>query len=100
MDEDEQLLLISFVAYWLILFLLIRNSKNRLRTSIINLVIHVSYSSYFLYDLFYANSGAWDWLLRIFFLFIFLWVHSLLNLLQLIYILLSKKQKPKQNERR
>ncbi|MFM6944302.1 MAG: hypothetical protein ACKOXV_03370, partial [Bacteroidota bacterium] len=85
MNEDNLLLLISFIIFFLSLFILLKKTKNKKSTLIINLIIHFIYSFYLLYGLLYDSEGgsglAW-W----FFLLISLWLHSIINFGQFFYI--------------
>lgn len=85
MNQDELLLLFSFLIYWLILAVLTNKSKNKKRTFIINFTIHLIYSSYMLHGLLYKSQGgtalAW-W----FYLLLIIWTHLLINLGHLFYL--------------
>ena len=91
MSEDDQLLLASFISYWLILALLIAKSKRKVLTASINLVIHLTYSSYFIYGL-CSKSQSGASLAWLFFLLFTLWTHSAINLGQIIYLSFKKKK--------
>jgi len=56
MDADELLLFFSFLIFWIILVFLVVKTKSKKQIGI-NLAIHVIYSSYFLYGLFFKSQG-------------------------------------------
>jgi hypothetical protein len=90
MNEDEKILVLSFIGYWIVLALLIFKSDKKLKTAFINLSIHTLYSSYFLYGLFYKSEGGTSLAWFLYLLFI-IWSHTLTNLLQTIYNIVKKK---------
>ncbi|OJX36854.1 MAG: hypothetical protein BGO87_13805 [Flavobacteriia bacterium 40-80] len=94
MNEDEQILLFSYLLFWTTFaFLLIKNKYNK-QILIINLTIHVIYSSYFLHCLFYRSYGNGTALAWWFYLLLLLWTHCIINLGQLIHLIIkAKKQK-------
>jgi hypothetical protein len=93
---DNKLLLLSFVLYWMTLVFLFIKSKYNKSLLITNLTIHVIYSSYFLYGLFYKSEGNGTSLAWWFFLLLALWTHWLINLGQIIYLLVkTHRQKQK-----
>lgn len=95
MNDDELLLLFSFLLYWVTLVFLAIKTKDKKRILIINLTIHVIYSSYFLYGLFYRSQGNGTALAWWFYLLLLLWTHWIINLGQLIYLYVkTKKQNP------
>ena len=93
MDEDHLLLLFSFILYWVTFTLLLIKIKDKKQGLVINLSIHVIYSSYFLYGLFYRAQGNGTALAWWFYLLVLLWTHWLINLGQLIYLLIKSKRK-------
>ena len=91
MNEDELLLLFSFMLYWITFVFLYIKTKVKKRMSIINLTIHLIYSLYFLYGLFYRSQGGSS-LVWWFYLLLILWTHWIINLGQLVYLLFKSKQ--------
>lgn len=92
MNDDELLLLFSFLLYWVTLVFLAIKTKDKKRILIINLTIHVIYSSYFLYGLFYRSQGNGTALAWWFYLLLLLWTHWIINLGQLIYLYVKTKK--------
>lgn len=95
MNNDELVLLLSFLLYWAILICLVIKSKNKKQVLIINLTIHVIYSGYFLYGLFYRSHGNGASLRWWFYILLTLWVHWIINLGELIYLLIKTKKRTK-----
>lgn len=93
MNADELLLIFSFLICWTTLVFLIIKAKNRKQIILINLIVHFIYSSYFLYGLFYDSKGNGTALAWWFFLLLFLLIHSIINLGQLVYLYLKTKTK-------
>lgn len=89
MNGDDKILLISFIGYWLVLITLTIKSKNKPKTASINTIIHLAYSSFFLYGLYYKSQGG-NSLLWFFCLVFIIWIHSAINLVQLIFALKNK----------
>jgi hypothetical protein len=90
MSEDEKILVLSFIGYWIVVALLIYKSEKKLKTVFINLSLHALYSSYFLYGLFYKSEGGNSLAWFLYLLFI-IWSHTLTNLLQTIYKIVKEK---------
>ncbi len=84
MNEDELILLFSFIGYWTVLTFRTYKSDTKLKTGLINLFIHIAYSSYFLYGLFYTSQegSALAWFL---YLVCIIWIHTAINLGQYLY---------------
>lgn len=86
MTKDNLIVLFAFVIYWVTLIGLTLLCEQKLLVFLINLIVHVSYSSYFLWNLYYKPSGwkntlgAWIGLLG------FIGVHWVLDLIYLILI--------------
>lgn len=93
MNEDDTILLFSFLVYWMFLIVLVFNAKNKRKTFIINIIIHLVYSAYFLYGLHYRSQGGTS-LAWFVFLLLLLWTHSLVNFAQLIYFLIKGNKRP------
>ena len=93
MDEDHLLLLFSFILYWVTFTFLLIKIKDKKQGLVINLSIHVIYSFYFLYGLFYRSQGNGTALAWWFYLLVLLWTHWLINLGQLVYLLIKSKRK-------
>ena len=93
MDEDHLLLLFSFILYWVTFPFLLIKIKDKKQGLVINLSIHVIYSSYFLYGLFYRSQGNGTALAWWFYLLVLLWTHWLINLGQLVYLLIKSRRK-------
>lgn len=92
MNEDEKILLLSFIGYWTVLIILTLKSENRIKLGLLNLSIHVAYSSYFLYGLFYKSQGGTSLVWFLYLLFI-IWTHTVINLGQIIYNIIKTKRK-------
>lgn len=90
-NEDNLILLLSFILYWIIFILLMIKSKNKIFTFIMNISLHLVYSIYFLYGLMYKSSGGFG-LVWWFYLLVLLWIHSIFNLVALIYLFFKKKK--------
>ena len=91
MNEDQTILLASFILYWVMLAILFFQSGSK-RTLIVNLIIHIGYSAYFLYGLEYRSEGgnslAW-W----FYLLLILWMHTIIHFVQITYQLIQARNK-------
>lgn len=59
---------------------------------LLNLVIHILYSSYFLYGLEYKSEGGVG-LVWWFYLLLFLWTHAVIHFIQVTYQLLKARKK-------
>jgi hypothetical protein len=85
-------LLSSFILCWITFAFLFWKINNKKHSGLISLSIHIIYSSYFLYGLFHwseeGSSLVW-W----FYLLLFLWIHSLINIGQLIFIVIQTRRK-------
>lgn len=93
MNDDELLLLFSFLLYWITFLFLIIKTKNKKQVLIINLTIHLIYSSYFLHGLFYRSHGNGTALAWWFYLLLIIWTHWIINLVRLIYIFIKINDK-------
>lgn len=93
MNEDSLLLLFSFILYWVTFTFLLIKIKDKKQGLVINLSIHVIYSSYFLYGLFYRSQGNGTALAWWFYLLVLLWTHWLINLGQLVYLLIKSRSR-------
>ena len=93
MDEDHLLLLFSFILYWVTFTFLLIKIKDKKQGLVINLSIHVIYSSYFLYGLFYRSQGNGTALAWWFYLLVLLWTHWLINLGQLVYLIIKSRRR-------
>ena len=93
MDEDHLLLLFSFILYWVTFTFLLIKIKDKKQGLVINLSIHVIYSFYFLYGLFYRSQGNGTALAWWFYLLVLLWTHWLINLGQLVYLLIKSRRR-------
>jgi len=83
MNEDNKILFFSYLIFWGTLLLLTIKSKNRKRTLILNVPIHILYSSYFLYGLIYKSQGGTA-LVWWFYLLIIITLHWLVNVTKLL----------------
>ena len=92
MNDDELLLLFSFLLYCITFIFLIVKTNNKKQVLIINLTIHAIYSSYFLQGLFYRSQGNGNALAWWFYLLLIIWTHWIINLVQLIYIFIKVKK--------
>lgn len=90
MTDDNILLLFSFLIYWVTLFLLTLKSSNRKKVLMLNLPIHILYSSCFLYALLYKSQGGAS-LLWWFYLILFIAIHWIINLVTLLIQLRKNK---------
>jgi hypothetical protein len=93
MNDDHLLLLFSFILYWVTFTFLLIKIKDKKQGLVINLSIHVIYSSYFLYGLFYRSQGNGTALAWWFYLLVLLWTHWLINLGQLVYLLIKSRSR-------
>ena len=93
MNDDQFLLLFSFLIYWATFIFLVIKSSEKKNVFIINLTIHVIYSGYFLHGLFYRSQGNGTALAWWFYLLLILWTHWIINLGQLIYLLIKTRNK-------
>ena len=93
MNDDHLLLLSSFILYWVTFTFLLIKIKDKKQGLVINLSIHVIYSFYFLYGLFYRSQGNGTALAWWFYLLVLLWTHWLINLGQLVYLLIKSRRK-------
>ena len=93
MDEDHLLLLFSFILYWVTFTFLLIKIKDKKQGLVINLSIHVIYSFYFLYGLFYRSQGNGTALAWWFYLLVLLWTHWLINLGQLVYLIIKSRRR-------
>jgi hypothetical protein len=91
-NKDELMLLFSFIAYWIVLAALTFVSNKKIKTVLINLFIHIVYSCYFLYGLFYKTQGGTSLAWFLYLLFI-LWLHTAINLGQFIYKSIKTRSK-------
>jgi hypothetical protein len=91
MNEDNILLLFSFILFWVTLLLFFIRSKGFKGVSYIHLVIHCLYSSYFVHGLWYRseNGTALAWW---FYLLCLIWGHWLIIILQMIVLSLRKQK--------
>jgi hypothetical protein len=92
MNDDELLLLFSFLLYWVTFAFLVIKTAYKKRIIIVNLTIHTIYSLYFLYGLFYQTQGNGTALAWWFYLLLVLWTHWLIILVQLIRVFLKQKK--------
>jgi hypothetical protein len=83
MNEDNKILLFSYLIFWGTLLLLTIKSKNRKRTLVLNVPFHILYSSYFLYGLIYKSHGG-NALVWWFYLLIIIVLHWLVNVTNLL----------------
>ena len=93
MNDDELLLLFSFLIYLTTFIFLVIKTSDRKKVLKINLTIHFIYSGYFLHGLFYRSQGngtALAWWVS---LLLILWIHWIINLVQLIYLFVKIKNK-------
>lgn len=92
MNEDEAILFLSFIGYWAVLGLLTFKSDRKVKTGLLNLLIHIAYSSYFLYGLYHKSQGGTALVWFLYLLFI-LWIHTTLNFCLFIYYLIKSSRK-------
>ena len=89
MNEDQISILSSFVLYWSIFAGLLWVSKKRKKVLLTNLLVHITYSSFLLYGLNYKSEGGTSLVWFVYLLFA-LWIHTFINLSQMIYRLIKK----------
>lgn len=90
MDEDDLIIIYAFVIYWIILLILTFLSKQKKRVFLINFMLHVLYSSYFIYELYYKPQG-WKNSLNLWALLLsFIGIHWVLNLIHLVILIIKK----------
>ncbi len=92
MHDDNIFLVFGFLIYWATLFILTIKSGNWKRTLAFNLPIHILYSSYFLYCLFYKSEGGTA-LVWWFYLLLIIALHWIINLMTLIFMQLQKPKR-------
>ncbi len=92
MNEDEKILFLSYIGYWIVLSILISKSDKKIKTGLINLLFHIAYSTYFLHGLFYRSQGGISlaWFLYLIFT---IWTHTAINIGQIIFQLIKTRRK-------
>ncbi|MFM2048157.1 MAG: hypothetical protein RI955_705 [Bacteroidota bacterium] len=91
MNEDDTILLLCFLIFWTTLFGLTKTSKKWKITLFPNVIVHVVYSSYLLYELFNNPRGGTS-LFWVFYLLFILAVHELVILTALVINLFKRKK--------
>lgn len=92
MNDDELLLLFSFLLYWATFISLVIKTTDKKKVLIINMTIHGIYSGYFLHGLFCRSQGNGTALAWWFYLLLLLWTHWIINLGQLIYSFIKTRR--------
>lgn len=92
MTEDEKILFFTFIGYWIALTFLTYKCDKKIKIVVANIIIHIAYSSYFLYGLYYKSQGGTALAWFVYLLFI-IWTHTLINLGQVAYRILKSKKK-------
>ena len=77
-SNDDLVLIIGFIIYWITLTYLVYKSRSRKRTLLINLIIHFAYGAYFLYRM-YVNPQPGEAMAVWLYLLLFLGVHWVIN---------------------
>ena len=98
MNDDEQLLLFSFLLYWVTFILYLTKIREKKRAFFLHLIIHAIYSLFFLNGLFYRSQGNGTALAWWFFLLLFLWVHWLILLGFIVFKRLNAKKNLRKDE--
>jgi len=75
MNDDELLLLFSFLLYWATFIFLVIKTTDKNKVLAINLTIHIIYSGYFLHGLFFHSQGNGTALAWWFYLLLILCIH-------------------------
>lgn len=85
MSDDNLFLILCYSVYWITFILLVLNKSNKKRVIIVNLVIQLIYTTFFLKD--YNSTGLGGGVLVVWvFWMIVICIHWIVNLMQLIYI--------------
>jgi hypothetical protein len=92
-NSDQYILLLSFLGYWVVLAIFIFSSKKKVKVGLLNLLVHLVYSSFFMHGLVFKSQGgtALAWFL---FLLFFLWIHTAINFTQIVYGWMKSRKKP------
>jgi hypothetical protein len=98
MNDDEQLLLFSFLLYWVTFILYLTKIREKKRAFFLHLSFHAIYSLFFLHGLFYRSQGNGTALAWWFFLLLFLWVHWLILLGFIVFQRLNAKKNLRKDE--
>jgi hypothetical protein len=93
-NSDQFILLFSFLGYWVVLAVFIFSSKKKVKVGLLNLLVHLAYSSFFLHGLVFKSQGgsALAWFLYLLFL---LWIHTAINFTQIVFGWMKSRKKPK-----
>lgn len=94
MNNDNLLLIIIILIYWGTLLWLASKRKYSKKTLIINGLINIIYTAYFLYGLIYLSQGGGS-LVWWFYLLLFTGSHWLINLATITYLLFKPSPKNK-----
>ena len=94
MSEDNLYLLFCYILYGLTLTALIYNSKQKLKTILLNLTIAAAYSGFFIYNLNFKSSGGTG-LVWLTFLIFAIGIHWLINLVRLFTLFTKNKNHKK-----
>ncbi len=90
MTEDNLILLCCYAIYALTLLILILRSKERLKTSIINLTVLGLYSGFFFYNLVFNSAGSTSLVWFIYLMFA-IGLHWLINLIGIVQTFMKKR---------
>ncbi len=93
-NSDQFILLLSFLGYWVVLAVFIFSSEKKVKVGLLNLLVHLAYSSFFLHGLVFRSQGgsALAWFLYLLF---FLWIHTAINFTQIVYGWMKSRKKTK-----
>ena len=93
-NSDQYILLLSFLGYWVVLAVFIFSIKKKVKVGLLNLLIHLAYSSFFMHGLVFKSQGgsALAWFLYLLF---FLWIHTAINFTQIVYGWMKSRKKTK-----
>lgn len=88
--DDNDLISLSFIVCWIFFIILFVSSRKKKLQIILNLSVHVIYSLYYFYGIFYryetGTALAW-WL----FILFCLWIHTVVSFIQIVILLFQKK---------
>ncbi|MFY8132843.1 MAG: hypothetical protein ACOVOL_06365 [Bacteroidia bacterium] len=93
-NSDQYILLLSFLGYWVVLAVFIFSSEKKVKVGLLNLLIHLAYSSFSMHGLVFKSHGgsALAWFLYLLF---FLWIHTAINFTQIVYGWMKSRKKTK-----
>lgn len=91
MNEDNLLLLFTFLVFWIILVILILLSKENKRLALlINLTVHLIYGPYFIHKLVCTYEGFSAAIWRFVILLFIMGTQLIINLIRLTILIIKK----------